>query len=129
MSQMTNVKLEQFPYSDAAKKALARKPQLFIDGEWVDSTGGATVVVLESEEEVERRNAKVYCEVASWGQASDGHNVAISHPEGTGLRVAMENALKAADLTPDAIDYVNRPVTLTVVPEGKRDLMVTGVVQ
>ncbi len=78
-------------------------------------TGGATVVVLESEEEVERRNAKVYCEVAGWGQASDGHNVAISHPEGTGLRVAIENALKAADLTPDAIDYVNAHATSTPI--------------
>lgn len=78
-------------------------------------TGGATVAVLESEEEVERRNAKVYCEVAGWGQASDGHNVAISHPEGTGLRVAMENALKSADLTPDAIDYVNAHATSTPI--------------
>jgi phenylacetaldehyde dehydrogenase len=47
MNQMTNVKLEQFPYSDAAKQALARKPQLFIDGDWVDSTGGATIDVID----------------------------------------------------------------------------------
>ena len=78
-------------------------------------TGGATVVVLESEEEVERRGAKVYCEVAGWGQASDGHNVAISHPEGSGLRVAMENAFRAADLTPDQVDYVNAHATSTPI--------------
>lgn len=78
-------------------------------------TGGATVVVLESEEEVERRGAKVYCEVAGWGQASDGHNVAISHPEGTGLRVAIENAFKAADITPDQVDYVNAHATSTPI--------------
>lgn len=78
-------------------------------------TGGATVVVLESEEEVERRHARVYCEVAGWGQASDGHNVAISHPEGTGLRVAIENALKSADLGPDNIDYVNAHATSTPI--------------
>ncbi len=78
-------------------------------------TGGATVIVLESEEEVERRNAKVYCEVAGWGQASDGHNVAISHPEGTGLRTAMAHALKYTELTPDAIDYVNAHATSTPI--------------
>jgi 3-oxoacyl-[acyl-carrier-protein] synthase-1 len=78
-------------------------------------TGGATVIVLESEEEVERRRAKVYCEVAGWGQASDGHNVAISHPEGTGLRVAIENALKSADVGPDNIDYVNAHATSTPI--------------
>jgi 3-oxoacyl-[acyl-carrier-protein] synthase-1 len=78
-------------------------------------TGGATVVVLESEEEVERRNAKVYCEVAGWGQASDGHNVAISHPEGTGLRNAIAHALKFSELTPDAVDYVNAHATSTPI--------------
>jgi 3-oxoacyl-[acyl-carrier-protein] synthase-1 len=78
-------------------------------------TGGATVVVLEGEEEVERRGAKVYCEVAGWGQASDGHNVAISHPEGAGLRLAIENALKASDLGADAVDYVNAHATSTPI--------------
>ncbi|MBI2513747.1 MAG: beta-ketoacyl-[acyl-carrier-protein] synthase family protein [Opitutae bacterium] len=78
-------------------------------------TGGATVVVLENEEEVERRGAKVYCEVAGWGQASDGHNVAISHPEGTGLCVAIENAFNAADITPDQVDYVNAHATSTPI--------------
>ncbi len=47
MNLITNVKLEQFPYSEAAKKALARKPQLFINGEWVDSTGGETLDVID----------------------------------------------------------------------------------
>ncbi|MBI2515728.1 MAG: beta-ketoacyl-[acyl-carrier-protein] synthase family protein [Opitutae bacterium] len=78
-------------------------------------TGGATVVVLESEEEVERRAAKVYCEVAGWGQASDGHNVAISHPEGTGLRTAIDNALRSVDISPDAVDYVNAHATSTPI--------------
>jgi 3-oxoacyl-[acyl-carrier-protein] synthase-1 len=78
-------------------------------------TGGATVLVLEGEEEVERRGAKVYCEVAGWGQASDGYNVAISHPEGAGLRVAIENALKYSDTTAEAVDYVNAHATSTPI--------------
>lgn len=78
-------------------------------------TGGATVLVLESEEEVERRNAKVYCEMAGWGQASDGHNVAISHPDGAGLRMAIENALKYSDTPADTVDYVNAHATSTPI--------------
>lgn len=78
-------------------------------------TGGATVLVLESGEEVARRKAKVYCEVAGWGQASDGHNVAISHPDGAGLQVAMEQALRNADLAPEAVDYVNAHATSTPI--------------
>ena len=63
-------------------------------------TGGAAVLVLESEEEVARRGVKPYCEVAGWGQASDGHNVAISHPEGTGLRRGDgERACKVSGIT------------------------------
>jgi 3-oxoacyl-[acyl-carrier-protein] synthase-1 len=78
-------------------------------------TGGATVLVLESEQEVARRKARVYCEVAGWGQASDGYNVAISHPEGAGLRVAIENALRAADLAPESVDYINAHATSTPI--------------
>jgi 3-oxoacyl-[acyl-carrier-protein] synthase-1 len=78
-------------------------------------TGGAVVLVLESEEEVARRRAKVYGEVAGWGQASDGHNVAISHPDGEGLRVAIENALKYSDIAAADVDYVSAHATSTPI--------------
>jgi 3-oxoacyl-[acyl-carrier-protein] synthase-1 len=78
-------------------------------------TGGATVLVLECEEEVARRNAKVYCELAGWGQASDGYNVAISHPDGEGLKIAIDQALRMADVAPDEVDYVNAHATSTPI--------------
>ncbi|MDQ5978830.1 MAG: 3-oxoacyl-[acyl-carrier-protein] synthase [Verrucomicrobiota bacterium] len=78
-------------------------------------TGGSTVLVLESEDEVARRGAKVYCELAGWGQASDGYNVAISHPDGDGLRIAIENALRQSDVSPDEVDYVNAHATSTPI--------------
>ena len=78
-------------------------------------TGGGAVLVLESEEEVLRRGVKPYCEVIGWGQASDGHNVAISHPEGTGLRSAIDRALKAAKIGPAAVDYINAHGTSTPI--------------
>src|SRR5688572_19418228 len=45
MNEMTTIDRTQREYSDAVKKALARKPQLYINGEWVDSSGGATIEV------------------------------------------------------------------------------------
>lgn len=81
-------------------------------------TGGGVVLVLETEDEVMRRGAKPYCEVVGWGQASDGHNVAISHPEGHGLRAAMENALKATRTAPEAIGYVNAHATSTPIGDA-----------
>jgi 3-oxoacyl-[acyl-carrier-protein] synthase-1 len=78
-------------------------------------TGGSTVLVLENEDEVTRRRPKVYCEVAGWGQASDGYNVAISHPDGTGLRMAIENAFKYSGVGSEAVDYVNAHATSTPI--------------
>ena len=86
-----------------------------VDRDGFVGTGGAAVLVLESEDEVARRGVTPYCEVAGWGQASDGHNVAISHPEGAGLRVAMQRALRATGLTPADDDYVNAHATSTPI--------------
>jgi 3-oxoacyl-[acyl-carrier-protein] synthase I len=78
-------------------------------------TGGGVVVVLESEAEVGRRGVAPYCEILGWGQASDGYNVAISHPDGAGSRLAMENALKSARVAPGEVDYVNAHATSTLI--------------
>lgn len=78
-------------------------------------TGGGTVLVLESEDEVARRGATPYAEVLGWGQASDGYNVAISHPEGSGSAAAMTLALRASRVAPEAVDYVNAHATSTLI--------------
>ena len=78
-------------------------------------TGGGVVVVLESEAEVARRGVAPYCELVGWGQASDGYNVAISHPDGTGSRMAMENALASTGIAAADVDYVNAHATSTLI--------------
>ncbi|MBL9202870.1 MAG: beta-ketoacyl-[acyl-carrier-protein] synthase family protein [Opitutaceae bacterium] len=78
-------------------------------------TGGSTVLVLETEDEVARRGVKPYAEVLGWGQASDGWNVAISHPEGSGSAAAMNHALRAAKVEPAQVDYVNAHATSTLI--------------
>ncbi len=78
-------------------------------------TGGAAVLVLESEAEVARRGAQPYAELLGWGQASDGYNVAISHPDGGGSEAAMRRGLSAAGLAPEEVDYVNAHATSTLI--------------
>ena len=78
-------------------------------------TGGSVCLVLETETEARRRGATPYAKFTGWGQGSDGYNVAISHPEGRGLKDSMQNALKDAKVSPENIDYVNahdRPLGL-----------------
>jgi 3-oxoacyl-[acyl-carrier-protein] synthase I len=91
------------------------------------STGGATVLILESPELARRRSARVYAELVGWGQAADGHSVSTSHPEGAGLREAMQRALRDAALTPDQIDYVNAHATSTPVGDRAEALALRGV--
>jgi 3-oxoacyl-[acyl-carrier-protein] synthase-1 len=78
-------------------------------------TGGGTVLVLETEDEVARRAVNPYAEVLGWGQASDGYNVAISHPDGAGSKAAMQTALRQCQLAPEAVGYVNAHATSTVI--------------
>ena len=46
MNEMTRISAQP-AYSEAIGKLLARKPQLFIDGQWVDSSHGATIPVYD----------------------------------------------------------------------------------
>lgn len=81
-------------------------------------TGGAAVLVLESEAEVARRGITPYCEMLGWGQASDGHSPAMSHPEGRGLASAMRRCLAASRLSPADLDYVNAHATSTPIGDA-----------
>jgi 3-oxoacyl-(acyl-carrier-protein) synthase len=82
------------------------------------AAGGAVCLILEESETARRRGATVYAEIAGWGQAADGYNVAVSHPDGTGLVDAMNRALADAGVSPGEIDYVNAHATST--PAGDR---------
>jgi 3-oxoacyl-(acyl-carrier-protein) synthase len=75
-------------------------------------------LILEEIETARRRGAPIYAELAGWGQAADGHNVAVSHPEGAGLASAIRRALADARVAPAEIDYVNAHATST--PAGDR---------
>lgn len=82
------------------------------------AAGGAVCLILEEAESATRRGATIYAELAGWGQAADGYNVAVSHPEGAGLIDAMQRALADAGVAPSEVDYVNAHATST--PAGDR---------
>jgi 3-oxoacyl-[acyl-carrier-protein] synthase-1 len=47
------------------------------------------------------------------GESSDAHHMSSPHPEGLGARMAMQDALKMADLDAADIDYINLHGTAT----------------
>lgn len=76
-------------------------------------TGGGVVAVLEDEDVARARSAKIYCRIKGWGQASDGYNVAIPHPDGDGVINAVKMALESSDVKPEDVDYINAHATST----------------
>ncbi|MFP6893314.1 MAG: beta-ketoacyl-[acyl-carrier-protein] synthase family protein [Opitutales bacterium] len=81
-------------------------------------TGGSVCLVLETEEEANRRGVTPYAKFLGWGQGSDGYNVAISHPEGRGLEDAMRKALCDTGIEPSQIDYVNAHAPSTPIGDA-----------
>jgi 3-oxoacyl-[acyl-carrier-protein] synthase I len=81
-------------------------------------TGGAVALIVEDSALARRRGARIYAELIGWGQAGDGHSVAVSHPEGAGLSEAMRRTLADAHVNAADIGYVNAHATST--PAGDR---------
>ena len=81
-------------------------------------TGGAVAMVLEEKQVAEKRGVSPYAKFIGWGQGSDGHNVAISHPEGRGLAYSMQCALKDANLSAGDIEYLNAHAPSTPIGDA-----------
>ncbi len=61
------------------------------------------------------------------GESSDAYHMSAPHPEGDGARRAMLAALSAANLEPDAIDYINLHGTGTPSNDRAESQAVTSV--
>ena len=75
---------------------------------------GAGVLVLEAEEHARARGARIYCELAGYASTSDAHHITEPAPEGAGLARAIRRALKKAEISAGAVEYINAHGTGTV---------------
>ncbi len=74
---------------------------------------GAGVVILETLEHAQVRNAKIYAEIVGYGATSDAYHITSPAEDGAGAARAMTNAMKEAGITPAQVDYINAHGTST----------------
>lgn len=77
---------------------------------------GSGVVVLETLEHAKARGARIYCEIAGYGNTADAHHMTSPAPGGEGGARAMRAALASGGLNPEDISYINAHGTST--PQG-----------
>ncbi|EAR96536.1 3-oxoacyl-(acyl carrier) synthase II (macronuclear) [Tetrahymena thermophila SB210] len=74
---------------------------------------GAGILVLEELQHALSRNAKIYAELVSYGQSSDGYHLTRPIETGEGGLRAMQNAINHAQINSNQINLINCHATST----------------
>lgn len=75
---------------------------------------GAGSLVLETEDHARSRGARPLAYLVGWGMSSDAEHLTRPHPDGLGLRLALEAALRRASIAPSDVGYINPHATSTL---------------
>ncbi len=74
---------------------------------------GAGALFLEELEHAKARSATIYAEITGLGMSADAHHLTAPDPEGGGVQLALNSALRNAQLDVEDIDYINTHGTST----------------
>ncbi len=76
---------------------------------------GCGVLVLESLEFADRRGAPILAEYLGGGVSCDAYHMTEPRPDGLGVALCIEHALKDAGIKPEQVSYINAHATSTPV--------------
>jgi 3-oxoacyl-[acyl-carrier-protein] synthase II len=68
---------------------------------------GVGVMMLERESFARNRGARIYAELAGYASTADAFHITAPLENGMGAVKAISNALKSAEVDPNAVDYIN----------------------
>ncbi len=74
---------------------------------------GAGILILESLEYAQSRDANILCEFSGYGTTDDAHHISAPAEDGAGAVNSMRLAVESASLNLDDIDYINAHGTST----------------
>lgn len=74
---------------------------------------GAGILILEEYESAKKRSANIYGEIIGFGMSDDAYHITAPSEDGRGAILAMENAVKDAEIKTSEVDYINAHGTST----------------
>lgn len=90
-------------------------------------SGGGASLILESYESAIKRGAPILGEIVGYGFSSNGDHISTPNVEGPSR--AMTRALDQANMSPNAVDYVNAHATSTPVGDANEAAAILEVFQ
>ena len=94
---------------EAASRPFAKDRDGFVMGE------GAAVLILESLEHAQKRNARIYAEIKGYSNTSGAYHIVMPRPDANDIARAMQICLDEAGIESSKIDYINAHGTSTIM--------------